>query len=158
MINEKRKMEEQVYPKILEEYYDALRRGDMEVFWNLQTDDIFYNWSGHSPISGRLQGKENMRREILPHVINALDMSRFEFAKKWKIVCAGGARVVVFMEADGYGVNGVRYDQRYVHMFEFRDNKICEFWEFFDTELAAAVIFTPQANITKSALLTNFEI
>lgn len=144
------------YAALLEEYYSALRRGDVERFWQLQTDDIFYNWSGHTPISGRMQGKANMSREILPSVLNALDTNRFEFAKKWKIVCAGDLRAVVIMEADGYGINGVRYDQRYVHMFEFRGNQICEFWEFFDTALANAVIFTPQANIARSPLLTDF--
>lgn len=146
-----------IYTKLLEEYYTALRTGDVERFWQLQADDIVYNWSGHTPISGRMRGKENMAREILSHVFKALDWSRFEFAKKWKIVCAQESRAVVLIEADGHGVNGVRYDQRYVHMFEFRDGKICEFWEFFDTALATAVIFTPQAAVPRSRLLEPFQ-
>ena len=55
-------------------------------------------------------------------------------------MCADEERVVAFMQADGLAVNGVRYNQTYCHVFGFRDGKIGEFWEFFDSVLAESAI------------------
>ena len=65
---------------------------------------------------------------VLPVVFGALEIDEFQFCTKQKIVCADDERVVGIMEADGPGTNGVRYDQRYVHLFGFRDGKIAQVW------------------------------
>ena len=85
--------------------------------------DCVYNISGHSPISGQCDFA-TLLRDILPQVFGRLDIAKFQFAKKQKIVCQDEHRVVGMMEADGPGTNGKRYDQRYMHMFEFRGDKI----------------------------------
>ena len=79
-------------------------------------------------------------REIFPKVFGRLQMDTFKFCTKCKIMCADDERVVAFMQADGYALNGVRYDQTYCHVFGFRDGKIGEFWEFFDSVLAESAI------------------
>ena len=129
----------EIHAKLVGDFYRALKTKNTDLLWNIQTDDVVYNISGHSPVSGRIQGKENVARDIIPYVLSGLQIETFEFAKKWKIVCSDADRIVAFMEADGLGVNGERYNPRYVHMFSFRDDKISGVWEFFDTLLADRV-------------------
>lgn len=126
---------------IVEQWYRALADADIESFLSLHVDDVVFNISGHTVISGRVIGKRQLVEQILPQVFGRLQMDRFRFATRHRIVCADGQRVVGIMEADGPGVNGLRYDQRYVHIFAIRDGRIAEVWEFFDTALANEVLF-----------------
>jgi len=122
-------------------WYDALAEANVERFISVHAPDVIYNISGHTPISGQVRGMSALLDHVLPLVFGALDMSKFRFCKKRKIVCADAERVVGIMEADGPANNAVRYDQRYVHMFAFRGGKISAVWEFFDTALANAAMF-----------------
>lgn len=141
--------------RIARSYYEALAANDADGIFNLLTDDVVFNISGHTPLSGRIQGKERFRRDVAPHIFGALSAD-FRFCTRWKIVCADSRRVVGIMEADGTGNNGRRYDQRYMHMFAFRDYRICEVWEFLDTALAIAVLFPPEAAIPRPEGMTEF--
>lgn len=125
------------------DFYQALAEWDVARVWSRQSVDVVYNISGHTPISGRVHGRAAMEAEILPPVFEALEASRFQFAKQWSVVCESDDRIVAMMEADGPAKNGVRYDQRYLHIFDFRDGVIVEVWEFFDTALAEAALFAP---------------
>ena len=78
---------------------------------------------------------------ILPQVFSAIDIESSRFCTNWKIVCSDSERTVAFMEARGVAKSGARYDQRYCHVFAFRDGKIAEVWEFFDSCLAEAALF-----------------
>ena len=138
---------------LVNDFYRALATGDMDLFVGIHHADVVYNISGHTPISGQVRGMKALLEDILPQVFPALQMDSFQFSKKWKIVCADDRRIVCMMEADGLGTNGTRYDQRYVHMFEFRGDKISGVWEFFDTALANAVMFAdPSASKTGGTL------
>ena len=128
--------------ELVEAFYTALRDGDVGTFLVIQTDDVVYNISGHSPISGCFKGKHRLVNDLLPMIFPKLDMTRFGFSKRWKVVCSNEASVVCLMEADGFASNGERYDQRYVHIFEFSAGKIAKVAEFFDTELAQKALFS----------------
>ena len=39
------------------EWYDALATLNVEKFWALQSPDVVYNISGHTPISGQVRGR-----------------------------------------------------------------------------------------------------
>ena len=125
------------------EFYMALAQQDIARFWSCQKKDVVYNISGHTPISGRVEGRPAMEGNILPAVFDGLDLERFRFTKRWTVVCESEKRIVAIMEADGPAKNGVRYDQRYVHIFDFEEGLISEVWEFFDTALADAALFAP---------------
>jgi len=142
---------------LVEKFYQALSESDAALFWGIQTDDVIYNISGQTVISGRIQGKKNMSDDITPYVFGGLQMDNFRFSKKWKVMCSDERRIVVIMEADGLATNGVRYDQRYVHIFEFRDSLISAVWEFFDTQLANDALFHAAANVPRSPNFTAFE-
>lgn len=125
------------------DFYAALADLDISRFWSCQSRDVIYNISGHTPISGRVAGRAAMEANILPAVFDGLDFERFRFTERWSVVCESENRIVAVMEADGLAKNGVRYDQRYVHIFDFEDGLIVEVWEFFDTALAEAALFAP---------------
>lgn len=130
---------------IVDRYYDALARLDVAAFEALHHPDVVYNVSGHTIISGRYEGFAALKT-ILPLIFGALDFDHFQFARKWRIMTDGGDSITAIMEADGTAQNGQRYDQRYLHIFGFRDGKIGSVHEFFDTQLANdALGFSGQA-------------
>jgi hypothetical protein len=142
---------------IVEQWMNCLATGNHELFWQIHAKNVIYNISGHTVISGRIQGRERMKNEIAAYVFGGLDLARSRFATKWKIMCADEDRVVAMMEADCYASNGVQYDQRYLHIFAFRDNQISEVWEFFDTDLANRALFTPEHAVPRSTAHTAFD-
>lgn len=142
--------------KLVEDWYRSLKAADLELFVQVHAPDCVYNISGHSPISGKV-GFQQLLEDVLPQVFSLLQMETFQFSKRWKIVCQDERRIVGMMEADGLGTNGKRYDQRYVHLFEFRDGRISGVWEFFDTALANEVLFFDPAASKTAGKLAPFE-
>lgn len=125
---------------VVERWYRALETQDLEAFRALHRADCVYNISGHTPISGRVEMPALMQH-VLPAVFGRLEMQRFRFGVRRGVVCAEGRRVVGMMEADGPTVDGLRYDQRYIHIFDVSGDRLTEVWEFFDTALANAALF-----------------
>ncbi len=116
-------------------YYEALARLDVAAFEALHHPDVVYNVSGSTIISGRYDSFAALKT-VLPLIFDALDFEQFQFAKNWKIMTEGDDGITAIMEAQGVAKNGQRYDQRYAHIFSFRDGKISSVHEFFDTQLA----------------------
>jgi ketosteroid isomerase-like protein len=127
--------------ELVAKFYQALADMDVEAFLSLQQDDVAYNVHGNTPVSGHFAGKDFLQNVVAPQVFGNLQIDTFRFATKWKVMCADEQRVVAFMEADGYAVNGERYNQRYCHVFGFRDGKIAQVFEFFDSALAQRALF-----------------
>lgn len=144
--------------QLVEQWYQSLEKVDLELFVSIHHPEVIYNIAGHTPISGQVRGISTLMDKVLPHVFGALNPEEFKFGTKREIVCADESRIVGVMEADGPGTNGKRYDQRYVHMFSFRDGKIGGVWEFFDTALANAVLFTDPDLTVEGVDTTGFSI
>lgn len=145
-------MNHELHAQRVADWYRGLQTADLALWTRVHTPDCRYNVSGHSPISGGMDFPQ-LLQEVLPQVFGVLQMDTFRFATRWKIMCQDERRIVGIMEADGLGTNGHRYDQRYVHIFEFRDGLISGVWEFFDTALADKVLFTrPEASPTRGKL------
>jgi uncharacterized protein len=142
---------------LVERWMTSLATGDQDTFWQIHAEDVVYNISGHSVISGQVRSRRQMMEEIVPHVFKALDPERSRFATKWKIMCDDGTRIVTIMEADCVGLNDLPYDQRYVHIFEFKGGKVSEVWEFFDTDLANRVLFTPELAVPRAEGIGEFD-
>ena len=142
---------------LVQKWYESLRTGNVELFQSVHAANCVYNISGHSPISGQV-GMADLMEHVLPLVLGSLKLDEYKFCIRQAIVCADDNRIVGVMEADGPGVNGVRYDQRYVHMFECADGKITKVWEFFDTALANAVMFPDPRQEIPGVVRDKFEI
>jgi len=84
--------------------------------------------------------------KLLPVVFGGIDQQNFRFCTELKIIAEDKNCIVGIMEADGQAVNSKRYDQRYVHIFEF-DGKISRVMEFFDTALAAETVLVDAAPV-----------
>jgi ketosteroid isomerase-like protein len=108
---------------------------DVAGFEALHHPDVVYNVSGNTIISGRYDSFAALKA-VLPAIFESLDFERFRFAAKWKVMNEGPDGATAIMEAEGVARNGLRYDQRYAHIFSFRDGKITSVYEFFDTQLA----------------------
>ncbi|MEP2989874.1 MAG: nuclear transport factor 2 family protein [Parasphingorhabdus sp.] len=108
---------------------------DVGAFEALHHPDVVYNVSGQTIISGRYDSFEALKA-ILPAIFDALDFEDFQFATKWEIMNESANGATAIMEAQGKAINGQRYDQRYAHIFSFKDGKIATVHEFFDTQLA----------------------
>ena len=121
--------------EIIDAYYQALATLDVAAFEALHHPDVVYHVSGNTIISGRYDSFEALKT-ILPLIFDALDFEQFQFADNWKIMNEGVDGATAIMEAKGVAKNGKRYDQRYAHIFTFRDGKIASVHEFFDTQLA----------------------
>ena len=126
---------------LVAQFYQALADVDLEAFLAIQHDDAVYNVNGSTPVSGHFEGREFLLDVVAPEVFGRLQMDTYRFATKWKIMCADEERVVAFMESDGQALNGERYNQRYCQVFGFRDGKIAEVFEFFDSTLAQQALW-----------------
>ncbi|MEO9635491.1 MAG: nuclear transport factor 2 family protein [Parasphingorhabdus sp.] len=121
--------------EIIDAYYAALAAMDVDGFEALHHSDVVYNVSGHTIISGRYESFAALK-QVLPAIFEALDFEQFQFAVKWRVMNDGPDGATAIMEAKGVARNGQRYDQRYAHIFSFRNGKIASVHEFFDTQLA----------------------
>lgn len=108
---------------------------DVETFEALHHPDVVYNVSGQTVISGRYDSFAALKT-ILPAIFDALDFEDFQFAVDWQVMNESVDGATAIMEARGKAKNGQRYDQRYAHIFGFKDGKIASVHEFFDTQLA----------------------
>lgn len=126
---------------VVRAWYRALGEGDLENLLAVQHDDVAYNVHGKTPVSGRTEGKNGLVNEIMPKVFGKLDGADFRFCARVEIMCADERRVTAFMEAEGTTIDGERYDQLYCHLFELREGRISEVWEFFDSCLAQRALF-----------------
>jgi len=143
--------------ELVQKWYESLVTNNVELFQSVHAPDCIYNISGHSPISGQV-AMPDLMEHVLPLVLGSLRLDEYRFCTRQAIVCADENRIVGIMEADGPGVNGVRYDQRYVHMFECDNGKITQVWEFFDTALANSVMFPDPRQKVPGVVRDKFEI
>lgn len=126
---------------LIENYYQCLAGGDFEALAALHSDDVVFNMLGKTPVSGRWEGKAECFGPIVADgVVGKLRAGEFQFAKKWKIMCADEQRVVGIMQGGGPGKNGEQYDQTYCQVFTITDGLIAEMHEFFDTVLVELVL------------------
>ena len=123
-------------------YFKAMSSGDWATVEAMYDDAVVIHMAGTTPASGRLEGKAVVTDDLIARQVHAaLDVSRMQFARRWKVMCADDERVVAIMEGGGPTLNGDLYDQVYCEIFRFRDARIVEMHAFFDTALAERALF-----------------
>ena len=126
---------------LIERYYQSLHDGDMEQLAALHSDDVAFNMLGSTPVSGRWEGRaECFGPVVADGVLGKLKPGHFQFANKWRIMCADDHRVVGIMQGGGPGLNGEQYDQTYCQVFTITNGAISELHEFYDTALVELVL------------------
>jgi ketosteroid isomerase-like protein len=127
--------------ELMNAYYQTLADSDYEAFANLFSEDILYNVSGTTEISGQWRGKEALFGYLNPYVFKHIDAEKSNMSTKCKIMCADDVRVVSINESDGRSIEGNAYPQRYCVILTIKDGLISEAHEFFDTALAETALF-----------------
>ncbi len=144
--------------QIMEAYYQTLADSDFEAFADLFSEDVLYNVSGTTEISGQWVGKKVLFEVLNPYVFKFIDAERSKMSTKRKIMCADDNCVVSINEAEGISTDGNNYPQRYCVVLTIKKNLISEVHEFFDTALAETALFgaTIKKSKKKSEAMSDF--
>jgi ketosteroid isomerase-like protein len=130
---------------LLDRLYTALQTGDLDTWASMHADDVAFNINGETIMSGRISGKEAVMNELLPLLFTRVKPEVSSFGINWKCMCASDNRAAVIFEGRSETLEGRPYNNRYLQLLEFgEDGLIHEVWEFFDTALAEALVFTPE--------------
>lgn len=122
--------------QIIETFYAAGNRGDLETCAALLADDVTWTNIGSTKFSGSYAGKEALLADLLGPVFSQLKKGIFSSVEN---VVAEGDFVVVQSRGKADTKDGRPYNNTYCHVFKIRNGKISEVTEYFDTALTSAV-------------------
>ena len=123
--------------QIVQAFYEASNRGDMEGCLALLADDVKWTNIGSTRYSGSYIGKADLVAMLLGPVFGQLKAG---IRATIDNVIAEGDFVVVQLRGEAETKNGRPYNNTYCHVFRVRDGQIREVTEYFDTELASTVL------------------
>ncbi|MFJ8001296.1 nuclear transport factor 2 family protein [Streptomyces sp. NPDC096310] len=127
-------MSNEVDKDIARTYIKALGRGDAELCRSLLTDDFVAIISGRSSISGPMT-----RDQVLDFFAEVPKIAKDGIPLEILSLTAEDDRVACESEGHVTLNDGAEYNNMYLHLFRFRDGKICQLKEYMDTELACQV-------------------
>lgn len=126
---------EQHNKRRVEDFFDALNRGDVAALVAAYADDGQLTTMGGTLISGTY-GKAQIQAAA-GGIFEAFPQGLRFFVKA---MTAEGERVAVEAESDGLHASGQRYSNQYHFLFRFRDGKVVELKEYMDTERVTDIL------------------
>lgn len=127
--------------QIIQAFYDAGNRGDLEGCVALLDDDVTWTNIGSTRFSGTYTGKEALIGNLLRPVFGQLKAG---ISSTIENVVAEADFVVVQSRGKADTKDGRPYNNQYCHVFRIRNGKISEVTEYFDTELTSTVLWAPK--------------
>lgn len=121
---------------IIEEFYEASMRGNMDICFALLADDIKWTNIGSTKFSGTFVGKQVLIEQLLGPLFGQLKAGISSVVEN---IIAEGEYVVVQTAGTAETMGGVSYNNSYCHIFKIREGQIAEVKEYFDTELTSSV-------------------
>ena len=121
---------------IVQAFYDAGNRGDMETCFDLIADDIVWTNIGTTALSGRFEGKQELQEKLIGPLFGRLKAG---IAMQVHRLMAEGDHVVAQTSGTAETHDGRPYNNTYCWIIRLRDGKFAEITEYMDTELATAV-------------------
>jgi ketosteroid isomerase-like protein len=118
--------------QIVQSFYDAGNRGDMETCFDLIADDIVWRNIGTTSFSGTFRGKAELQQKLLGPLFGRLKSG---ISMKVQRLIAEGDCVVAQSSGTAETVDGRSYDNTYCWIIRLRDGLFAEVTEFADTEL-----------------------
>ena len=109
----------------LRDGYAAFAKGDMDAVKELWTDDVVWHVGGNNPLAGDYKGQD----EILGFFAKAFEQTGGTMKIDLHDVLANDEHAVGLVTLSAQR-NGKSTEMRAVHVFELRDGKTCEFWNF----------------------------
>ena len=123
--------------RIVDAFYQASNRGDMEALLALLADDLRWTNIGSTKYSGSFEGKENVVQNLFGPVFGQL---KDGIKATVENVIAEGDFVAVQLRGEAETKDGRPYNGTYCHVFRIHDGTIREVTEYLDTELASTVL------------------
>ena len=128
--------------ELITQWYTALQAGDWQTISDMHADDVVYYMVGSTPVSGKLEGKDECLGEMInKKLLGQLVPEEVRFSQKWRIMCVDDHGGVGVMQGGGPTVSGDMYYQTYCEIFRFENDKIKELHAFFDTALVERCLF-----------------
>lgn len=121
--------------RIVQDFYDASNRGDMDTCFDLISDDISWTNIGTTPLSGTFQGKEELMEKLLGPLFAQLKQGIKTTVHR---LIAEEDYVVAQTSGTAETLEGQPYNNTYCWIIRIRDGKLTEVTEFMDTELVTS--------------------
>lgn len=121
--------------RIVNAFFDAMNRGDVQGFIDLYDSEGSVWTSGNTLISGTLT-----KPEILAGAGAIFEAFPKGLTFTVHAMTAEGNRVAVEAESNGEHVSGKHYRNLYHFLFEMRDGKVLKLKEYMDTEAITDVL------------------
>lgn len=122
--------------KIVQLFYDAGNRGDMDTCFGLIADDIKWTNMGTTSLSGTYAGKAALMEELLGPLFGQLKQGIHMEVQR---MVAEGDYVVAQTSGTAETLDGRPYNNSYCWIIRVKDGKLAEITEFLDTELVSSV-------------------
>lgn len=122
--------------ELIQSFFDAGNRGDMDHIVGLFADDIKWTTSGTTKFSGTFDGKQTLLDNLLGGLFSQLKAGIFSEIEN---IVAEGEFVVAQTRGKAETTDGKNYDNNYCHIFKLQDGKIKEVTEYLDTALTNSV-------------------
>lgn len=122
--------------KIMETFYEAGNRGDMETCFGLIADDITWTNMGSTSLSGTYRGKAELQERLLGPLFGRLKQGIHMTVHR---LVAEGDTVVAQTSGSAETIDGRPYNNSYCWIVRIRDDQIAEVTEYMDTELVTSV-------------------
>jgi len=122
--------------QVVQAFYDAGARGDMDACFALLAEDIIWINIGSTKFSGTYTGKQALIEQLLGPIFGQLKAG---ISSTIENMIAEADLVVAQTTGNAETQDGKPYNNTYCQVFRIRKGKIAEVKEYFDTELVSAV-------------------
>ena len=126
---------------IVQKFYEASNRGDMDACFDLISDDITWTNIGTTSLSGTFQGKEELTEKLLGPLFGQLKRGITTTVHR---LIAEKDHVVAHTSGAAETIEGQPYNNTYCWIIRLRDGKFAEVIEFMDTELITLTFKAPK--------------
>ena len=123
--------------QIIEAFYEAGARRDMDARFALLADDIKWTNIGSTKFSATYIGKQALVEQLLGSLFGQLKAGIYSVIEN---LIAEGEFVVAQTAGTAETKDGKPYNNSYCQIIKVREGKIAEVKEYFDTELTSSVL------------------
>ncbi|MCB1705867.1 MAG: nuclear transport factor 2 family protein [Halioglobus sp.] len=132
-------MQNSTNKQLVDAFFDALNRGDVEYIVNAYADDGCVQTMGNTLISGVFN-----RDQIAASAGGIFEVFPAGLKFTALAMVAEGDKVAVEATSEGLHVSGRTYSNDYHFLFQFRDGKLLRLKEYMDTERVTDVLCAGQ--------------
>ncbi len=120
---------------VVQRFFDALNRNDMEAIVNSYADDGQVVTMGNTLISG-----SKTRAEVAAFGEGVLEAFPDGLVFTIHTMTAEDDRVAVVAESEGQHASGMLYNNHYHFLFQIRDGEVLRLYEYMDTEMVTDIL------------------